>query len=163
MLDRLDLLAAADEPVTPHVRLAAWFHDAVHHGATPADEQASAALAAELLGPALGADGAREVARLVLLTAAHDPAADDTAGRLLCDADLGVLGGTAEDYCTYTEEVRAEYAHVPEPDFRSGRTVVLRRLLDRPHLFRTPTGRRLWEAAARRNLSAEVAALEQGT
>ena len=33
-----------------------------------------------------------EVARLVRLTARHAPSADDRNGRVLCDADLAVLG-----------------------------------------------------------------------
>src|SRR5699024_10927067 len=86
VLDRLDLLAAAGEPVDRAVRLAAWFHDAVHTGISPADEHASAALAAELLGPVLEPAETAEVVRLVHLTARHDPPADDVAGQLLCDA-----------------------------------------------------------------------------
>lgn len=160
VLDRLDLLAHRGEPVTGTVRLAAWFHDAVHDGETPADEEASAGLAGAFLGPVLGTAGAAEVARLVRLTAAHDPAPGDVAGHLLCDADLGVLGGEPEQYRTYTEQVRAEYAHVPEEDFRRGRAAGLRRLLDRPRIYRTATAVELWEDLARANLAAELGVLE---
>ncbi|WP_413451400.1 DUF4031 domain-containing protein [Georgenia phoenicis] len=162
VLDRLALLADGGEPVDRAVRLAAWCHDAVHDGATPADEQASAALATALLGPVLGHAEAAEVSRLVLLTAGHDTSPDDVPGQVLCDADLGVLGGTPEAYRTYAERVRAEYGHVPEPDFRRGRAAVLERLLDRPRLFATNTGARLWEAAARRNVTAELTHLRAG-
>ncbi|WP_324650491.1 DUF4031 domain-containing protein [Georgenia sp. H159] len=160
VLDRLDLLAAGGEQVTRPVVLAAWFHDAVHLGSSPADETASADLATAALEPVVGRVEANEVARLVRLTASHDPAADDAGGRALCDADLGVLGGDAESYRVYTDQVRAEYRHVPEPDFRLGRAAILRRLLGRRALFRTTTGRQLWEAAARRNVAAELRALE---
>lgn len=162
ILDRLDLLAHRGEPVSDAVRLAAWFHDAVHRGETPVDEEASADLAVELLEPVVGSTPSAEVARLVRLTAAHDPAADDVAGRLLCDADLGVLGGGPEDYRTYAEQVREEYRHVPEEDFRRGRAAVLRRLIDRPRIFRTATAVSLWEDLARANLRAELDHLEMG-
>ncbi|WP_152192576.1 DUF4031 domain-containing protein [Georgenia satyanarayanai] len=162
VLDRLRLLADGGERVGRAVVLAAWCHDAVHDGATPADEEASAALAATLLGPVVGEGESAEVARLVRVTATHAPAPDDAPGQVLCDADLGVLGGTPEAYGRYAAQVRAEYGHVPEPDFRRGRTAVLTRLLSRPRLFATPTGERLWEAAARRNVAAELAGLRAG-
>ncbi|WP_454083779.1 DUF4031 domain-containing protein [Georgenia sp. Marseille-Q6866] len=162
VLDRLRLLADGAEPVGRAVVLAAWCHDAVHDGATPADEEASAALAARLLGPVVGKAEAAEVARLVRVTADHAAGPSDAPGRVLCDADLGVLGGTPEAYLRYTAQVRAEYRHVPEPDFRRGRAAVLARLLDRPRLYATPTGSRLWEAAARRNVGAELARLREG-
>ncbi|TNC16900.1 DUF4031 domain-containing protein [Georgenia sp. 311] len=162
VLDRLDLLAAAGEQVTPEVRLAAWFHDAVHDGASPADEDASAELAARLLAPAVGVARAGEVARLVRLTAGHETAPDDDAGHALCDADLGVLGGSPQEYSAYADQVRDEYRAVPDADFRRGRVAVLHRLLDRPALYRTAAGARLWEAAARRNVAAEITSLRAG-
>ena len=162
VLDRLDLLAAAGEHVTPDVRLAAWFHDAVHAGASPADEDASAELASRLLTPTVGAAPAREVARLVRLTAGHETAPDDDAGQALCDADLGVLGGTPQEYAVYAVQVREEYRDVPDTDFRRGRAAVLHRLLDRPALYRTAAGARLWEDAARRNVTAEITSLLAG-
>lgn len=51
----LDNAAASSSPVPDDVawraRVALWFHDAVHDGTTPADEEASAALVHDLLGP----------------------------------------------------------------------------------------------------------------
>ena len=159
VLERLDRLADAGEHVPRSARLAAWFHDAVHDGASPADEEASAELAGRLLTPAVGTAVAQEVARLVRLTATHAPAPDDAAGRALCDADLGVLGGQPAEYAEYVEQVRAEYRHVPDRDFRPGRAAVLRRILDRPRIYGTAAGAWRWEAAARRNLTAEIDSL----
>jgi len=99
------------------------------------------------------------VARLVRLTATHDPAVDDRAGMVLCDADLAILAAPAERYAEYTAGVRREYAHVPDEDFRRGRAKVLRTLLDRPALFRTAFGQRHWEDPARTNVAAELAVL----
>ena len=156
VLDGLDLLTAPD-PAPASTRLAAWFHDAVHDGRPGADEQASAHLArqvlAELGSPAALAD---EVARLVLVTADHVVADGDAGAPLLVDADLAILGAPAEVYAAYARAVRAEYAHVPDAAFAVGRGAVLTALLDRPQLFRTPRGARLWEAAARANLAAEL-------
>jgi len=161
VLEHVDALAGhADDPDA--VRLAAWFHDAVYDatGAPGADEEASAGLALHRLR-ALGVATARvaEVARLVRLTATHDPDEDDRDGAVLSDADLAVLARDQAGYAAYVAEVRREYAKVPEPAFRAGRAAVLRHLAAAPTLFRTPTGRARWEAAARANLEAELAEL----
>ena len=54
-------------------------------------------------------------------------------------------------YARYVEQVRAEYAAVPEGQFLAGRLAVLTELADR-EIFRTGKGRRL-TAAARANLA----------
>lgn len=142
------------------VRLAAWFHDAVYDPAAGDNERRSADLAREVLAE-LRVDESRvaEVARLVLLTATHDPAADDRDGAVLCDADLAVLALPAEGYEQYARAVRAEHSHVDDVTFAAGRARVLRSLLERPALFHTAHGRARWEQPARANVSAELARL----
>ena len=111
--------------------------------------------------PALAVPAAvvEEVRRLVLLTADHDPAPQDAAGALLCDADLEVLGRSPEAYRRYVQAVRRDFAHVPDADWARGRAAVLESLLGAERLYRTAPGRARWEAAARRNLEAELADL----
>ncbi len=158
VLDGVDALAAHADDATA-VRLAAWYHDAVYAGA-PDDEEQSARLAeAELSALGLPAGLVAEVARLVRLTTSHDPAPGDRNGEVLCDADLAVLAGSPADYRRYTDAVRAEYAHVPDDEFRAGRARILISLLAVPALFRTPAGRDRWEADARANVSAELTEL----
>lgn len=155
VLDAVDDLAdLAADPVA--VRLAAWFHDAVYDGRPGDDEEASAALAGQVL-TALGVPGDRvaEVVRLVRLTASHDPDPADADGQVLCDADLAILAAPATRYARYAAAVRREYAHVPDDAFRAGRTAVLTGLAAGP-LYRTARGHRRWDAAARANLEAEL-------
>ena len=92
----------------------------------------------------------------MVLTAGHRVEAGDRAGAALCDADLGVLGSPAPAYQAYVSAVRREYRHLDDEAFRGGRIAVLAGLLDRPHLFATPIGRRWWEAAARANIEGEL-------
>ena len=161
----LDMLTALDQlcaplPAPASTQLAAWYHDAVYTGAAGADEQASADLARRTLpGAALAPVEVAEVARLVLLTRSHSPAVGDTAGALLCDADLAVLGRDTAGYARYLQQVRAEYAHVSEPDWITGRSAVVQHLLAQQPLFRTSIGASRWEARARSNLEQELAAL----
>ncbi|MEU8947765.1 hypothetical protein [Streptomyces sp. NPDC048489] len=156
VLDHVDLLEEyADDP--DQVRLAAWFHDAVYRPDRSENEERSARLAERALAE-LGVDPAatREVARLVRLTVAHDPADDDRNGAVLCDADLAVLAAPPDAYAAYTAAVREEYAFVPDEAFRAGRAAVLRGLLGLPRLFRTRYGRREWEERARHNVGREL-------
>lgn len=162
VLARIDVLgtSAREGSDLAAVELAAWFHDAVYRPDRSENEERSAALAERAL-PELGIDDARtaEVARLVRLTVTHDPAPGDANGELLCDADLGVLAGTPQEYAAYAAAVRAEYGFVPDEAFRGGRAAVLRQLLELPRLFRTAHGAAHWEAPARANLAAELAQL----
>jgi predicted metal-dependent HD superfamily phosphohydrolase len=159
VLEAIDVLADHAADLTA-VRLAAWFHDAVYDGRPGDDEQASATLAADTLR-SLGIEKHRvaEVSRLVQLTVSHDPSSGDANGAVLCDADLAVLGGDPNQYATYASNIRAEYAHVPDRAFRSGRAEVLRRLLALDPLYRTSTARARWQDAARHNLTTELALL----
>jgi predicted metal-dependent HD superfamily phosphohydrolase len=145
------------------VRLAAWFHDAVHSGRAGEDERASAALATSML-PALGVrpEQIAEVVRLVELTASHDPEPSDANGAVLCDADLAVLGGEPDTYAAYAAAVRDEFSAVPDEEFRRGRIAVLERLIGRVPLFHTEPGRERWEDTARRNIETELTLLRAG-
>lgn len=159
MLHHIDVLQeyAADADL---VRLAAWFHDAVYLPERSENEERSARLAERALAEAgLPPESTAEVARLVRLTITHAPAPDDTNGQVLCDADLAILASAPEPYAAYTAAVREEYVFVPADAFRAGRAAVLRQLLDLPRLFHTPYGGTHWEAAARENLTAELASL----
>ncbi|GAA2092335.1 hypothetical protein GCM10009841_01220 [Microlunatus panaciterrae] len=144
------------------VRLAAWFHDAVY--AVPegqvSNEEASARLTIRELGrTGLEQEDLNEVARLVRVTATHQPSSQDRNGDLLCDADLAILAAPAEEYRRYVEDITAEYAHVDRLDFILGRHDLLTTLSD-GDIFRTAKGRRLLPQA-RTNLETELAALER--
>ena len=102
-----------------------------------------------------------EVARLVLLTAGHDPAPVDTNGAVLCDADLAVLAGPPESYAAYASAVREEYRHLPDEQFTAGRTAVLEHLLALPALYRLPAVAAEWTPRARDNLAAELSLLQR--
>ncbi len=144
------------------VRLAAWFHDAVYDPTMPDNEERSAQLAESTLMQLRVEDGVvTEVARLVRGTTEHAPEPGDLDAEVLCDADLAILASAPERYQVYVEAVRAEYEHVDDRAFARGRAVVLRRLLGRDPMFSTPAGRDRWEAAARANISAELARLSE--
>lgn len=161
VLDRIDLLdegASRPEEENRALRLAAWYHDAVYTGASGQDEEDSARLC-ETEHPETAGHRAAELIRATADHAAEHP---DPLWPLLHDADLGILAAERARYDRYAAAVRREYAAVPDADFARGRAAVLEGFLDRDRLYLTDTGHRRWDAAARENLSREIASLRRG-
>ncbi len=159
VLRRVEELAGDDHDLLL-VRLAAWYHDAVYDipPRQVSNEEASARLAIRELGRVgLETEDLNEVARLIRLTTSHKPGPHDANGELLCDADLGVLAGSASDYDWYRTAIRAEYAGVSDQEFAQRRLEVLSALLD-AGIFRTAGGRKL-ERAAIDNVTVECRTL----
>ncbi len=141
------------------VALAAWFHDADYDPAADDNEVRSAELAKlELKGLGLEQSRIERVAKLILATD-HRERPSDPDSDVLLDADLAILGAGAARYRRYADAIRREYAHVPDAAYRAGRATVLERFLSRPRLYRTDAMFLEAEAAARGNLSAELAEL----
>jgi len=141
------------------VRLAAWYHDVAYDPERTDNEQVSADRARAGLRGLVPDGRLEEVARLVLLTAAHDAAPDDSNGAVLCDADLAVLASPPEAYAAYASAVRAEYGHLSDDVFTAGRIAVLERLLALPQLYRLPAVAEEWTPRARANMTAELTLL----
>jgi predicted metal-dependent HD superfamily phosphohydrolase len=144
----------------PALTLAAWLHDVVYDTRAADNEERSADQARALLRP-LGLSEALldEAARLILLTKCHRAESGDRAGQVLLDADLAILGADEPAYDRYAVAIRREYAWVPEERYRAGRAAVLEGFLRRPRVYHTDAMHAQAEAAARRNLTREVAAL----
>ena len=156
LLHRLDAIALQDRPV---VELAVWFHDAVYHALKSDNEARSAAEAlAFLRGSTLEPARQQRVAFLIERTANHTlpQPPDDTDLLAFLDADLSILGAPADVYREYARQIRREYRRVPLLLYRPGRRKVLAAMLAAPELFRTPEMRAELDAAARRNLQAEL-------
>ena len=142
-------------------RLVGWFHDAVYDpSATGGDnEGASAALAVrDLRALGLVEDDVATVRDLVVATTSHD-LLDSGIAAAFHDADLWILSAPPDRYAQYTEQVREEYAAVPDEAFRAGRAAVLRPFLERDSVYATPFARDTWEERARQNLARELHAL----
>jgi predicted metal-dependent HD superfamily phosphohydrolase len=156
-LDRLD--ESTKEPINPALEAAIWFHDAVYDPRRDDNEAASATLAERLLAEAgIPNASAIEVRRLILLTS-HQDIPGDPAGRVICDVDLSILGRHPEEFEEFERRIRAEYAWVPESQYREGRVRVLAGFLARPELYQTPYFRNRYEDSARRNLQASISRL----
>ena len=143
--------AGHGEEATRRLVLATLFHDIVYDATRGDNEEASALVAREWLA----GEEADAVAALIGATKRHELDTDPVTRTLLM-ADLAVLWTPSPRlYAFYTDGIRAEYAHVPDPAYRAGRTTVLRTLADQlaPHLDRDRA------AQLSRNLEGEIARL----
>jgi predicted metal-dependent HD superfamily phosphohydrolase len=162
LLNKVGTHALQDQVV---VEMAVWFHDAVYDPLRADNEAQSAEWALAFLEETTLAPARRErVADLIRRTQDHtqpQPPADADL-LLFLDADLSILGASEAAYWDYARHIRREYQVVPDQLYRPGRSKVLAKLLAAPVLFHTPALREELDAAARRNLQAELAAWEQG-
>lgn len=159
-----DCLARLDEAPavsgsTNAIEAAIWFHDVVYDTHRTDNERLSAEWAGRALSAA-GVPGARvaRVQELVLATE-HDREPADAEGRLLSDIDLSILGREPMTFDEYQRGIREEYAWMPEPDYRRGRTRILTAFLERPRLYFTEHFRDRYEPMARLNLRRALAEL----
>ncbi|MFL5493225.1 MAG: N-methyl-D-aspartate receptor NMDAR2C subunit [Gemmatimonadales bacterium] len=161
-----DCLARLDEFPEPEaerdlVEAAIWFHDAVYDPRRSDNESRSAEWAARAFAETgVAGNLVERIRRLVLLTRHLGPA-PDPAGQLLCDIDLSILGREPAEFERFERAIRAEYAWVPEPEYRTGRARILRGFLQREPLYQTVPFRLRYEDAARRNLAGALARLAE--
>ncbi|HEY3517689.1 MAG TPA: hypothetical protein VGL98_11645, partial [Gammaproteobacteria bacterium] len=150
----------ADAERPAEVELALWFHDAIYDTTRHDNEQRSAEWARSVVAQAgLDASVGERVAALIMATR-HDAVPADADAVVLVDVDLSILGAPPLRFDEYEREVREEYAHVPDALFRRERRKILRRLLERPHLYNTPRMRESHERRARANLERSIARLK---
>lgn len=139
------------------VELAIFFHDVIYDPRASDNEARSAAVFREAAS-AMPPDRIDRVTELILATARHEASVDPPT-RLLLDLDLAILGATPNEYRRYDGAIRAEYEHVPQSQWRTGRSAVLEKFLARPVIYQTAYFHDRLENTARQNLTRELDAL----
>jgi len=134
------------------VEFALWFHDAVYDPKASDNEERSAALAIQCLSEAgLPRDFSNGVVQLILATKHHEAGAHPDAP-LLIDVDLSILGQPEPRFREYEEQIRREYAWVPDFVFAGKRAKILERFVARDRVYHTDWFNLKFEAQARANL-----------
>ena len=141
------------------VELAIWFHDAIYDTRRGDNEQKSAEWAEAVVRQAgLSTEVAERVAASILATR-HQGEVTDRDTQLLVDVDLSILGREPDVFWRYEENIRKEYAWVPQDVFRRERFKILRGFLDRQHIYCHREYRERFESRARSNLEQAIARL----
>lgn len=151
--------ARGDAKRPAEIELALWFHDAFYDPRRSDNEERSAQWARESVRNAgLPAELADRMYELVIATR-HEEVPVDADAQLLVDVDLSILGATPQRFDESDAQIREEYAHVPQEQYREGRKRVLRGFLERPRLYTTPRFHDALETRARENLQRALARL----
>lgn len=144
----------------PEVQLALWFHDTVYNTHRSDNEALSAQWAADAAQSfGVKKSSIKHISELILSTR-HTTEPQNADAKALVDADLAILGADPERYAEYEQQIRQEYAWVPEPEFQSQRAALLKQFLARKHIFSTGLFRQYYEHQARANLQASLTTAE---
>lgn len=152
----------ADEIGEPaRLAFAAWYHDAVYDPRRSDNEAKSAERAMkELDNLGASSDIRSRVVQLILATKNHMAGGRDYDDEIFLDADFAILGAPEETYRQYLRDVRAEYGHVGDADWKSGRGAFLKKIAAAPRIFRTGIFEGAYAEQARKNIAWELATLE---
>lgn len=82
----------------------------------------------------------------------HQQLADCEDGKYLADIDLVVLGQEWNKFLDYERQIRAEYRHLPDLDYRQRRLQVIKSFLSKAAIYQTEYFRDKYESNAKRNL-----------
>jgi predicted metal-dependent HD superfamily phosphohydrolase len=161
-----DCLEKHGEEIGDAARLAfaAWYHDAVYDPRRSDNEAKSAERAMKDLDD-LGAESAlrSHVVQLILATKNHAAGGRDYDDDIFLDADLAILGSPEGEYRAYVRNVRAEYAHLDDAAWKTGRSAFLKKTAAAPRIFRTGIFEGEYAGQARANIARELAELEGGS
>ena len=146
------------------VELAILFHDAAYDPTRSDNEAESARLLKDTDLPGVSDAVRARAVRMIEATARHEipdglEPADQSDMAEFLDMDLSILGARSEVFDAYEDAIRREYAFVPEALYREARRGILQRFLERERLYFSDWGRDRFEATARANLAASIAAL----
>jgi predicted metal-dependent HD superfamily phosphohydrolase len=148
-----------NQVATESVELALFWHDAVYVPGSPHNERMSADLLVALK-PVLVVENPDAITSSVWVaikeTQTH--ATPTNVAAAVVEIDLSILGTPEATYDAYVRDVRAEYAHVSDAQWRQGRTAFLKGMLERKHIFRWVLER--FEEPARANMKRELLAME---
>jgi predicted metal-dependent HD superfamily phosphohydrolase len=137
----------------------------LRHEAAMSNEAASASMwrrVADVTGVSADEKLTRKVEEAIVATEGHAirPGTLDEAfvGSFL-DADLATLAADAATYDAYARNIRAEYGHFDDEQYRVGRSRVMRTFLERDVLYFTPALAADWTRRAHANVARELDAL----
>ncbi len=151
VLCELDVAGPCED--RPAVEMALWFHDVVYD-ARKKDNEVASALWLEKSGfqAKIPATRVARAAAHVRATAHGLNGNDDPDTAVVLDCDLAILAAPKAMFDRYDQQIREEYAWVPEADYRRERSRIFNAFLARRRIFRSPAFAD-YEGPAKRNIT----------
>ncbi|XP_061173310.1 uncharacterized protein LOC133182476 [Saccostrea echinata] len=146
------------------VSLAIYFHDIIYDPKASDNEERSADVFTQFVKESsanLKEDERDKVRHWILLTKSHSVQERAEADlQYFLDMDMAVLGRTPEDYRKYAAQIRDEYSHYPDQDYRKGRSAVLKGFSQRQRIYASDEFHKLYHDIAVQNMTAEILTLQ---
>lgn len=136
------------------VFLSMVYHDVIYVSTARDNEEKSADMATSHLKELGFSQPFIDTCRQLIMATKTHKATHDLTTDLFIDADMSILGVSLDQYKMYVQQVRKEYAVVP--NFIERRKGFLKSLLGPEHLFITPQFYKLYEQSARYNIQQEI-------
>jgi predicted metal-dependent HD superfamily phosphohydrolase len=134
------------------VKWALWFHDLVYDPRASDNEEQSAYISESTLRAAHVDPSFISTTTELILATRHNHMPSDSDTCYLVDIDLSIFGTDPVVFTEYENNVRREYAWVPESLYRTKRAEILTSFLHRTHIYHTDFFRTRYEQQARKNL-----------
>lgn len=149
-----------NELADPHaVELALWFHDAIYWPWLPRNEEKSSLWATSFMQEMGFDESMREAVSSHILDTRHQAVPHSADAQWVVDIDLAILGQNETVYRQFEHDVRSEYRWVRWSRYVKGRSAVLQSFIDRSRIYSTAWFYERYEASAKNNLQAALAAL----
>lgn len=167
-LDYLHRFCASKSGARPGLaqRIAVFYHDAIYDPTRKDNEyrswlMAKAFIESVIADSVLRAQLLRDVEGFIMATASHvDKHAVSGVKQeeldLFLDCDLLILASSPRAYDVYCRQIRFEYSHFSDVDYRAGRKAFLSKFVEVPVLFRTAAVKAYADKRARDNMRREL-------
>jgi predicted metal-dependent HD superfamily phosphohydrolase len=138
------------------ILFALFYHDLVYNVLKKDNEEKSALLAVKRLTEIDVPKERIEFVKIhILATKSHEINSNNDAN-IFTDADLSILGSKDDDYKSYCQKIRKEYAIYPDFMYYPGRKKVLMHFLAMDKIYKTSLFRGLYEEKAIKNMKTEL-------
>lgn len=139
---------------------ATFYHDIIYKASSNSNEEDSAKIAMQRLSEMkYPAKKIAKCAQMIIATKQHEHS-DDSDTNYLTDADLSILGKSADTYQSYAEKIREEYTLYPDFMYNSGRKKALLHFLQMDSIYKTDYFIKKYEKQARINIENELMTIQ---
>ena len=144
------------------IALAIFYHDCIYEPLEKDNEERSAERAfIDLSALGFTLSQITKVYELILLTR-HTHECSYYSGQVLMDIDLAILGKDFSIFEKYENDIRAEYASVPDLTYKAERIKFLVSILQKPKIYQTEYFKSKYESNARSNIIRIMNVLREG-
>ncbi len=152
LLEKYSSLAVHPE----EIEMAILLHDIKYDIHRKDNEKLSAYIAKFILaGYGIDKNIIERVYNLIMATT-HDSVIEEPDAQLMADIDLARLGSDADVFDMHSDNIRKEYSEVEDEIYYPARLKILKRFIDREHIYYRQEFRDEFEEKARTNLKRAI-------